>query len=633
MRARIGGRLETLKRLVNLIKSAFPSREEWRTNRIAFLLCVLSGLFGALVFPRFSLAELAWIALVPFFVAVHSLRGRCLFWGVYLFGFPWFYLSLWWLNTLTAFNDFIPLGIIFLGFMQGTYFLWFAYPAGYVMRRLPPWLAPFVVAFLWTGMEHIRNFSDLAFPWNNLAHTQAVPRFLTLIQIADLGGTGLISFLVALGNAVLAQIVIELRARATGRNSRVLLALTGLIGAVAVLTFVNIYGVVRMGQYTSQEVPNSLMLRWPKLKVSVIQPNISQLEKWNAYSPGNTDDQRLAIEANMARTVFSAVRATREAAPQLVVLPEAVFISPFFIYDTMLHGALAGLSREVGADLLFGADNREPFENYLKRMRAGFRTLGPADQSTSRALTRIILQANDRGETHPMEASENMAAFASAWQVKPETGLQPYVYDKVQLVPFGETAPVVDMIPYFQEKIMMVGSFQRGLEQTVFETSGTRYGVMICFESSFGHLAGGLARAGAQFLCVITNDAWYDPSYQINNPGSIWGALFRVPFIHGLSAAGPYQHLSQSVFRAIETRLPVVRSANTGISAIVGPDGVILDQAPFDEFAMLHRELRVAPPNPSLTLYSRFGNWFSGSCLAMLAVVLVFQIRDFRRRT
>ena len=81
-----------------------------------------------------------------------------------------------------------------------------------------------------------------------------------------------------------------------------------------------------------------------------------------------------------------------------------------------------------------------------------------------------------------------------------------------------------------------------------------KFSTLICFEDTFPYLAREAVRDGAQFLVVITNDAWFSKS------------------------AAPYQHLQASVLRAIENGVPVIRAANTGISAIITNQGIILDR-------------------------------------------------------
>jgi apolipoprotein N-acyltransferase len=130
-------------------------------------------------------------------------------------------------------------------------------------------------------------------------------------------------------------------------------------------------------------------------------------------------------------------------------------------------------------------------------------------------------------------------------------------YDKLHLVPFGEYIPLKKFLPFLQA-VVPIGDMDRGREYTIFKTKAydlrptTSFSVLICFEDLFPELSRRFVKKGADFLINITNDAWYKKT----------------------SAAG--QHFQASVFRAVENRVNLVRSANTGISAFISPSGKII---------------------------------------------------------
>src|SRR5262249_55426605 len=117
-----------------------------------------------------------------------------------------------------------------------------------------------------------------------------------------------------------------------------------------------------------------------------------------------------------------------------------------------------------------------------------------------------------------------------------------------------------------------------------------RFGVLVCYEGIFPALTRRFVDAGADFLVNITNDAWY-----------------------GRTAA-PHQHLVQASFRAIENRVPLVRAANTGISAIVDPDGRIRWQGPLFDMLWHVDEIRWTGVR---TFYTRFGDVFVWLCVVV----------------
>ncbi len=172
-------------------------------------------------------------------------------------------------------------------------------------------------------------------------------------------------------------------------------------------------------------------------------------------------------------------------------------------------------------------------------------------------------------------------------------------YDKVKLVPFGEYVPFGFLLSWLEPvaEALGVSDFTAGKELTVFELEKPRipFSVLICFEDVFPRLARRFAEKGARFLAVITNDAWF-----------------------GRSGA-PYQHLQASIFRALETGLPVVRAANTGVSAVVSSRGEVLGRVEKDGkdiFKTGFKTLSV-PLDDHVTVY-RKGGWIVPYALALL---------------
>jgi apolipoprotein N-acyltransferase len=124
--------------------------------------------------------------------------------------------------------------------------------------------------------------------------------------------------------------------------------------------------------------------------------------------------------------------------------------------------------------------------------------------------------------------------------------------------------------------------------------------VLICFEVIFPELVRHFVRHGAQFLVNITNDAWF-----------------------GYSPAS-YQHLSMVVLRAVENRLPIVRAANTGISAVIDSTGRLRQQT--DLFVRTWIKARITPAEGPTTFYTRWGDLFAYGCLLVSAGSLVWGV-------
>jgi apolipoprotein N-acyltransferase len=107
-------------------------------------------------------------------------------------------------------------------------------------------------------------------------------------------------------------------------------------------------------------------------------------------------------------------------------------------------------------------------------------------------------------------------------------------------------------------------------------------------------------------LVNITNDAWF-----------------------GYSPASS-QHLSMVVFRAIENRVPVVRAANTGISAVIDATGRLSQQTDLFVRTWLHE--RIALAGAQTTFYTRWGDMFAYGCMLLTAVMLLWGMAHAKRR-
>jgi len=171
-------------------------------------------------------------------------------------------------------------------------------------------------------------------------------------------------------------------------------------------------------------------------------------------------------------------------------------------------------------------------------------------------------------------------------------------YDKIQLVPFGEYVPLRSLFGYFVNRVVAgFGDMFAGHTQTVFQVKGAKLGVLICYESIFPNLSRSVVKDGAEMLVNITNDAWYGES------------------------SAPYQLLAMAAMRAVETKVPLVRVANTGISAVIEPTGRITAPTPLftrgtqTEDVYWHREV---------TVYTAVGDLFAEICFALTLAGFIF---------
>ncbi|GAB3680302.1 apolipoprotein N-acyltransferase [Salinisphaera aquimarina] len=177
-------------------------------------------------------------------------------------------------------------------------------------------------------------------------------------------------------------------------------------------------------------------------------------------------------------------------------------------------------------------------------------------------------------------------------------------YYKRHLVPFGEYFPVPDFVMHWLDGInMRYSSFGFGADdQPLISVDGVKLGLSICFEDAFGYeIAKALPQAG--ILVNVTNDAWFA----------------------GTTAAD--QHLEIARMRALESGRPMLRAANTGISAIIDYDGRIRRRT--EQFSVANIDSHVQPRS-GLTPYMRIGDWplwLAGFLLTGLGLAAAWLLR------
>jgi apolipoprotein N-acyltransferase len=164
-------------------------------------------------------------------------------------------------------------------------------------------------------------------------------------------------------------------------------------------------------------------------------------------------------------------------------------------------------------------------------------------------------------------------------------------YDKINLVPFGEFVP--DIFSFVNRVTKEAGDFQSGSRIVVFNAGPERVGAFICYESAFPDLVRQFARDGAEVFVNLSNDGYF-----------------------GTSAAHE-QHLELVRMRAAENARWIIRATNDGITATIDPGGRIAERLrPFTQLsATMHYGT-----STDQTPYTRHGDWFAWSCLAISVV-------------
>ena len=208
----------------------------------------------------------------------------------------------------------------------------------------------------------------------------------------------------------------------------------------------------------------------------------------------------------------------------------------------------------------------------------------------------VLITGADRTGSPPANAA-NTDTRTSMYVIDHQAAVRA-LYDKVHLVPFGEYLPFQSLLERIglMQLTKVAGGLIAGEARHPMQVPGAPPALpLLCYEVIFpDEVAMPGERVG--WLLNLTNDGWF-----------------------GLSS-GPYQHFEQARLRAIEQGLPLVRAANTGISAVVDPLGRIVGSLPLGTEGLLDAPL---PKAIAPTVYARFGDRFAGLALAVALVLVV----------
>jgi apolipoprotein N-acyltransferase len=544
-----------------------------------WLAAICSGIFCAACFAPFNLTWFCWIALTPlvaavWFSGVESRRRwlRNLLLG-YLAGLTFFWIVFSWLTTVTI------LGWFVLQFYMALYFALWAWLCGLVRPRE---IKKRVGANKWDQMlVQARTAAAPAYsPWlkstNNLFLAIVLAAGWTTLEWLRgwvFSGFGWNGLGVALhSNWPLIQMA----------------EFSGVAGLSFMVAFANVI-ILTTGYRLVLEARTRVMR--PHFDFTVTMAAIVGVLVFGLratqISPPARPLRVAAVQANVpqqqkfdpqfTRKIFDQFRRLSEVSlrsnppPELLVWPESSMPGPV-LQDPESYKFVMDLAASAETDLLLGTIDEEDGDVY-----------------------NAALLVADGGE-------------------------RVQLYRKLHLVPFGEYVPGRHTVPLLAQIVgdQVPGDFRPGKEHTVFTLTNHAVQVapLICFEDTIGELTRQFVlptetSPGANLLVDMTNDAWFQHS------------------------AGSQQHLANAIFRCVETRRPMLRAANTGVTCFINQFGRVTQElrdetgSTFTE-GVLTGEINV-PTEHLLTFYVRYGELFAKACAAVtLLAVIVFSFMRLR---
>lgn len=249
------------------------------------------------------------------------------------------------------------------------------------------------------------------------------------------------------------------------------------------------------------------------------------------------------------------------------------------------HVELTQASELDGADLVVWSENALPFlldANVERREQL---------QALASEIGAALLVGGSRSGPSP-EGGGRVAVYNSAF-LFPADGAAPLAYDKRLLLPY------VERVPAWAATLLdspWRGAFAPGAGPMVFDVKGWRVSPLLCFEAIYEGPAAERVRGGADLLVNLSNDSWFD------------------------DGAGPEQHFALAALRTAETRRPMVRVTTTGVSALVGEEGLLSWRLPTGTGAIAL--LDVVPPHYD-SVFTRGGGAAIFGLLALIATVAV----------
>jgi apolipoprotein N-acyltransferase len=361
-----------------------------------------------------------------------------------------------------------------------------------------------------------------------------------LLQVADLGGIPLLTFIAFFTNLTMFRLLQSW--------PRINATWPAVIAAFSLIAAGEIYGSNRLS-----EIQNFIDHSSQILNAGLVQANIDDESKERAHFGS-------AIARNQIVRTYDSFSRSGLQDPQIdfLIWPETAFPEIFRAHSgtgsDWRTGKIESLVRSSQRALVFGSYDSEPGNHVFNSITI----LGP--------------------------------------------DLEKQVYHKSLLLPGGEYWPLEDSFPWLKMVLPPSSDFTSG-PGPVLLTLPVRSGnvlvnPVICYEAIFSDYALRGARLGSQLILNLTDDSWFEPSNE------------------------PKVHLDLTVFNSVITRLPMIRSTNTGISALVLPTGELIDESVFNHAEFLRYKIPITESIP--TLMKSWGNWFAWTSTISAFFLCVF---------
>lgn len=522
--------------------------------RNLFLLAALSGVLLGAAWPTYGVSLLIFVGFVPLLLLERNIRleggkrtGLRVFGYSYLALLIWNSITTWWIWYSTPFGMFFALLVNTL--LMSLIFLIYHF----VARKLPPKIHLVFLPALWIAFEKFHLNWDFSWPWLNLGNVFS--ENIAWIQWYEY---------------------------------------TGSFGGALWIWIVNI-GVFRtIVKYRESRNTSTLSLGIGKQVLKIALPIILSLILWSRYQEHKEKAEVVIIQPNtdpytekydqpndiIAQSIVDMATPVTDQDTDYIIAPETM------------------LARNSNMDAFDRSREKYILQKFLSRYDSLHLITG-AD------FYRLYQQENSPSPSaNRTPKGDWFEVYNAAVNLDRQGNTQTYI--KSKLVVGVENFPFKEILEPLLGNIMLdlggtVLSRATQKERSVFNSmdNSLQAAPIICYESVYGEYVTDYVKNGANFLTIITNDAWWDRTQ------------------------GHQQHLSYARLRAIETRRSIARSANTGISALINEKGEILKSLTYGKKGTLKGEISI---NREKTFYTRYGDFIARIATLLAGFILLFAI-------
>ncbi|AXT50807.1 apolipoprotein N-acyltransferase [Aquimarina sp. BL5] len=521
------------------------------------LLAISSGLLLAIGWPTYGFPLFLFFGFVPLLITEYKIRNNKfhksqVFGLAFLALFIWNMITTWWIYNST------PFGMWFAEIVNSLLMALVFLIYHIIARRASFTIGSIFLICIWMSFEYLHLQWQFSWPWLNLGNGFA--NFTSWIQWYEYTGTfggSLWIWIVNIGIYKSVLLFIEHKDKSILYRSAIR---NGLVILIPILiSFI----ILKTYEEDGQDV-----------EVIILQPNINPYtEKYN------TTDDRVG-------TLLNSLTASKISnKTDFIIAPETVFAD-----NNRLKNFQSSIAKKTALSII----SKYPKSNFLSGIS-------------------LIDVFRDPSKVHSQTNEHKSGVFYddynSAFFVRPDGTDE--LYHKSKLVVGVENFPYQSIFkPIVGDAMIDLGGTvakktTQSDREVFFTKEGIGAGPIICYESVYGEFVSGYVRNNADFLAIITNDAW-------------WGVT-----------QGHKQHLAYAKFRAIETRRSIARSANTGISAIIDQTGTIVSSLGYNEQGALKGTLKT---NDKITFYVKAGDYLARVAIFLMIFIFLFSVTRRRKK-